>query len=149
VLAAASAMNASISASRHTGHTRVRPARSIVRTRTAIHRSGPRRWYRAELPQRRQIVHHPTLPDDLTTSNLKDHHLVERDLLPGGRQWSPSGRRTERMAQQLTDRIEQFCTFQRKQRGKTEGGVTTYRWMLTQFLIFARGSEGRRAVSAT
>jgi len=60
-----------------------------------------------------------------------------------------SGRRTERMAQQLTDLIEQFCTFQRKQRGKTEGGVTTYRWMLTQFLIFARGSEGRRAVSAT
>jgi len=49
------------------------------------------------------------------------------------------------MAQQLTDLIEQFCTFQRKQRGKTEGGVTTYRWMLTQFLIFVRGSEGRPA----
>ena len=49
------------------------------------------------------------------------------------------------MAQQLTELIEQFCTFQRKQRGKTEGGVKTYRWMLEQFLIFVRSSEGRSA----
>ena len=27
------------------------------------------------------------------------------------------------MAQQLIDLVEQFCNFQRKQRGKTEGGV--------------------------
>ena len=32
------------------------------------------------------------------------------------------------MAQQLVDLVEQFCHFQRKQRGKTEGGVRTYRW---------------------
>ena len=38
-----------------------------------------------------------------------------------------SARRTETMAQQLTDLVEQFCNFQRKQRGKTEGGVRTYR----------------------
>ncbi len=40
------------------------------------------------------------------------------------------------MAQQLTELVEQFCNFQRKQRGKTEGGVRTYRWILEQFLIF-------------
>jgi hypothetical protein len=31
------------------------------------------------------------------------------------------------MAQPLIDLVEQFCTFQRKQRGKTERGVKTYR----------------------
>jgi hypothetical protein len=34
------------------------------------------------------------------------------------------------MAQPLIDLVEQFCTFQRKQRGKTERGVRTYRWNL-------------------
>jgi site-specific recombinase XerD len=47
------------------------------------------------------------------------------------------------MTQQLTDLVEQFCTFQRKQRGKTEGGVRTYRWILEQFLIFIRNRYGR------
>jgi integrase/recombinase XerC len=49
------------------------------------------------------------------------------------------------MAQQLTDVVEQFCNFQRKQRGKTEGGVRTYRWILEQFLIFVRNRYGRLA----
>jgi len=49
------------------------------------------------------------------------------------------------MAQQLTDLVEQFCNFQRKQRGKTEGGVRTYRWILEQFLIFIRNRHGRLA----
>jgi len=49
------------------------------------------------------------------------------------------------MAQQLTDLVEQFCNFQRKQRGKTEGGVRTYRWILEQFLIFVRNRYGRLA----
>lgn len=49
------------------------------------------------------------------------------------------------MAQQLTDLVEQFCNFQRKQRGKTEGGVRTYRWILEQFLIFIRSRHGRLA----
>ena len=40
------------------------------------------------------------------------------------------------MTQPLTDLVEQFCNFQRKQRGKTEGGVKTYRWNLEQFLVF-------------
>ena len=50
------------------------------------------------------------------------------------------------MAQQLTDLVEQFCNFQRKQRGKTEGGVRTYRWILEQFLIFVRNRHGRLAL---
>ncbi len=49
------------------------------------------------------------------------------------------------MAQQLTDLVEQFCNFQRKQRGKTQGGVKTYRWILEQFLIFVRNRHGRLA----
>ncbi len=49
------------------------------------------------------------------------------------------------MAQQLTELVEQFCHFQRKQRGKTEGGVQTYRWILEQFLIFVRNRHGRLA----
>ncbi len=47
------------------------------------------------------------------------------------------------MAQPLTDLVEQFCTFQRKQRGKTEGGVKTYQWNLMQFLEAVRGRRGR------
>ena len=47
--------------------------------------------------------------------------------------------------QLLVDLVEQFCTYQRKQRGKTEGGVTTYRWNLDQFLTFVRKHEGRPA----
>lgn len=49
------------------------------------------------------------------------------------------------MAQPLIDLVEQFCTFQRKQRGKTEGGVKTYRWNLSQYLEFVRGRRGRPA----
>ena len=39
------------------------------------------------------------------------------------------------MTQQLVDRVEQFCLYQLKQRGKTEGGVQSYRWVLEQFLV--------------
>jgi len=49
------------------------------------------------------------------------------------------------MAQSLGDLVEQFCVFQRKQRGKTEGGVKTYRWNLMQYLLFLRGRRGRPA----
>ena len=47
--------------------------------------------------------------------------------------------------QLLIDLVEQFCVYQQKQRGKTEGGVTTYRWNLDQFLVFVRKREGRPA----
>jgi hypothetical protein len=53
--------------------------------------------------------------------------------------------RTEAMTQHLVDLIEQFCGYQRKQRGRTEGGVKTYRWNLEQFLQFIRAREGRLA----
>src|SRR5262245_57944652 len=49
------------------------------------------------------------------------------------------------MAQQLLEWVEQFCVFQRKQRGKTDGGVKTYRWNLDQFLSFVRRRDGRLA----
>jgi site-specific recombinase XerD len=34
--------------------------------------------------------------------------------------------------------IEQFCLYQLKQRGETEGGIQIYRWNLEQFLVFTR-----------
>ena len=49
------------------------------------------------------------------------------------------------MAQPLVEWIEQFCTYQFKQKGKTESGVRTYRWNLEQFLRFVRKREGRLA----
>jgi site-specific recombinase XerD len=49
------------------------------------------------------------------------------------------------MNQPLTDLVEQFCNFQRRQRGKTEGGVKTYRWNLEQFLVFVGNRDGRLA----
>src|SRR5215831_13124709 len=55
------------------------------------------------------------------------------------------GRRAGSMAQPLVDLVEQFCTYQRKQRGRTEGGVKTYRWNLEQFLTFVRARDGRLA----
>jgi integrase/recombinase XerC len=38
-----------------------------------------------------------------------------------------------------------ILNFQRKQRGKTEGGVRTYRWNLEQLLTFVRNRLGRLA----
>lgn len=47
------------------------------------------------------------------------------------------------MTQQLVDLVEQFCQYQLKQRGKTEGGVQSYRWVLEQFLMLIRSRQGR------
>ena len=49
------------------------------------------------------------------------------------------------MTRPLVELVEQFCQYQLKQRGKTEGGVQAYRWNLEQFLVFARGRFGRVA----
>jgi site-specific recombinase XerD len=49
------------------------------------------------------------------------------------------------MTQRLIDSVDQFCQYQRKQRGKTEGGVRTYRWNLERFLEFTRARTGRLA----
>src|SRR5713226_1086743 len=74
-----------------------------------------------------------------------DPWVVAPDTGPRRKRGRGSGRRTGSMAQPLIDLVEQFCTFQRKQRGKTEGGVKTYRWSLCQFLEFVRGRRGRPA----
>lgn len=42
------------------------------------------------------------------------------------------------MTRPLVELVEQFCQYQLKQRGKTEGGVQAYRWVLEQFLVFGR-----------
>ena len=47
------------------------------------------------------------------------------------------------MTQPLSEMVEQFCNFQRRQRGKTAGGVGAYRWNLEQFLRFLQSREGR------
>src|SRR5438552_13988658 len=74
-----------------------------------------------------------------------DGWVVAPDTAKRRKRGRGSGRRTETMAQPLTELVEQFCNFQRKQRGKTEGGVRTYRWILEQFLIFIRNRHGRLA----
>ena len=47
------------------------------------------------------------------------------------------------MTRPLVELVEQFCQYQLKQRGKTEGGVQAYRWTLEQFLVFTRARFGR------
>src|SRR5437899_8351833 len=74
-----------------------------------------------------------------------DAWVVPPDTAKRRKRGRGSGRRTETMAQQLTELVEQFCNFRLKQRGKTEGGVQTYRWILEQFLIFIRNRHGRLA----
>lgn len=49
------------------------------------------------------------------------------------------------MTQQLVELVEQFGNFQRKQRGKTDRGVRTYRWVLEQFLRCCKQRTGRLA----
>src|SRR5215472_5723750 len=74
-----------------------------------------------------------------------DHWIVPPNTEPRRKRGRGPGRRTGSMAQSLGDLVEQFCVFQRKQRGKTEGGVKTYRWNLMQYLLFLRGRRGRPA----
>jgi len=87
-----------------------------------------------EMPAERGALAVPTRLDDW---------IVPPDTADQRKRGRGSARRTETMAQQLTDLVEQFCNFQ--QRGKTEGGVRTYRWILEQFLIFVRNRYGRLA----
>src|SRR2546426_12618568 len=82
-----------------------------------------------------------------TKTNL-DGWLVPPETWPRRKRGRGSGRRTGSMAQPLIDLVEQFCTFQRKQRGKTEGGVKTYRWNLGQYLEFVAGRRPPRRASA-
>src|SRR5688572_22295212 len=74
-----------------------------------------------------------------------DPWVVPPDTGPRRKRGRGPGRRTGVMAQPLLEWVEQFCTYQRKQKGKTEGGAKTYRWNLEQFLSFVRHREGRVA----
>src|SRR5262245_14171111 len=74
-----------------------------------------------------------------------DHWVVPPDTGPRRKRGRGSGRRTGVMAQPLYEHVEQFCVYQRKQKGKTEGGVRTYRWNLEHFMTFTRNREGRAA----
>src|SRR5258707_4346130 len=85
------------------------------------------------------------VPSSLAVTRPLDGWVVPPNTATRRKRGRDSGRRTGRMAQPLIDLVEQFCTFQRKQRGKTEGGVKTYRWNLTQSLEFVRGRRGRPA----
>jgi integrase/recombinase XerC len=49
------------------------------------------------------------------------------------------------MTRPLMELVEQFCQYQLKQRGRTEGGVQTARWSLEQFLLFVRDRSGKIA----
>src|SRR5437016_12462158 len=86
-----------------------------------------------------------TTASAVATATKLDAWVVPPDTVDQRKRGRGSGRRTEIMAQQLTDLVEQFCNFQRKQRGKTEGGVKAYRWNLEQFLVFVRNRHGRLA----
>jgi integrase family protein with SAM-like domain len=55
------------------------------------------------------------------------------------------GRTGAVISQPLVDLVEQFAAYLRKQRGRAEGGVKTYRWNLEQFLVFVRARSGRLA----
>jgi hypothetical protein len=74
-----------------------------------------------------------------------DAWMVPPHTLPRRSRGRGRDRRGNAMTQQLVDLVEQFCQYQLKQRGKTEGGVQSYRWVLEQFLIFVRSRHGRLA----
>src|SRR6185436_7931779 len=74
-----------------------------------------------------------------------DGWLIPPHTLPRRSRGRGRDRRGNAMTQQLVDLVEQFCQYQLKQRGKTEGGVQSYRWVLEQFLIFVRSRHGRVA----
>jgi site-specific recombinase XerD len=72
-----------------------------------------------------------------------DGWVVPPDTADQRKRGRGSGRRTDAMAQPLQELGEQSCNYQRKQRGKTEGGVKTYRWILEQFLGSVKARTGR------
>jgi integrase/recombinase XerC len=84
--------------------------------------------------------------EDLTAVlPVLDGWVVPPDTADRRQRGRGSGWRTDAVTQQLVDLVEQFGHYQRKQRGRTEGGVQTYRWNLEQFLQFVRARDGRLA----
>jgi hypothetical protein len=56
-----------------------------------------------------------------------DAWVIPPDTVTQRKRGLRSGRRTAAMAKPLVDMVEQFCVYQRKQKGRTEEGVQTYR----------------------
>src|SRR5690349_6913745 len=95
-------------------------------------------------PQHEMTPHRQATPT-AAVARAVDGWLVRPDTARQRKSTRGSGRRTETMTQHLSELVEQFCTFRRQQRGKTDGGVKTYRWNLEQFLRFVRRQYGRPA----
>src|SRR5262249_46404423 len=74
-----------------------------------------------------------------------DAWVVAPDTAPRRKRGRGLGRRTGVMAQSLIELVEQFITYQAKQRGKAKGGIQTYRWNLNHFMRFVHEREGRPA----
>ncbi len=91
---------------------------------------------------------------DLDTVAI-DTALVPQERLDGWLVPPHTGQRRSRscggdrkgtvMTRPLAELLEQFCQYQLKQRGRTEGGVQTARWSLEQFLLFVRDRSGKVA----
>jgi hypothetical protein len=117
------------------------PKRAGQSRRSPERTSSPR-----TLPGRLEQASHAGSASPATTPQVPlDPWVVPPDTGPRRKRGRDPGRRTGNMAQPLNDLVEQFCIFQRKQRGKTVGGVATYRWNLSQYLEFVGGQRGRRA----
>ena len=81
----------------------------------------------------------------LAPPSTLDAWMVPPHTLPRRSRGRGRGRRGNAMTQPLVDLVKQFCLYQLKQRGKTEGGVQSYRWVLEQFLMFVKSQQGRVA----
>src|SRR5256884_9745335 len=67
-----------------------------------------------------------------------DGWIVRPDTADQRKRGRGSARRAGTTAQQLTDLVEQVCNFQRKRRGRTEGGGGTFTGILVKFLVVVR-----------
>ena len=81
----------------------------------------------------------------LVPQNRLDAWLVPPHTPPRRSRSCGGDRKGTVMTRTLAELVEQFCQYQLKQRGRTEGGVQTARWSLEQFLLFVRDRSGKIA----
>jgi len=88
----------------------------------------------------------PTATDTaVVPQNALDGWLVPPHTPPRRSRSCGGDRKGAVMTRPLVELVEQFCQYQLKQRGKTEGGVQTARWNLEQVLVFVRMRYGKVA----